>query len=62
MNVINRFDNARRDTVVTIVIPEFVPHRWWQQILHNQTALTLKFLLLSRRNTVVISIPFHLDD
>ena len=62
MGVINRFDNSRRDTVVTIVIPEFVPSRWWQQILHNQTALTLKFLLLSRRNTVVISIPFHLDD
>lgn len=62
MGVINRFDNSRRDTVVTIVIPEFVPNRWWQQILHNQTALTLKFLLLSRRNTVVISIPFHLDD
>jgi amino acid transporter len=62
MSVINRYDNSRRDTVVTIVIPEFVPHRWWQQILHNQTALTLKFLLLSRRNTVVISVPFHLDD
>jgi amino acid transporter len=62
MGVINRFDNSRRDTVVTIVIPEFVPSRWWQQILHNQTALTLKFMLLSRRNTVVISIPFHLDD
>jgi amino acid transporter len=62
MQVINRFDNSRRDTVVTVVIPEFVPHRWWQQILHNQTALTLKFLLLSRRNTVVISVPFHLDD
>jgi amino acid transporter len=59
---IRRQDNGRRDEVITVVIPEFVASRWWQQILHNQTALALKLALLARRNTVVISVPFHLDE
>jgi hypothetical protein len=35
--------------VVTIVIPEFVPARWWQHLLHNQTALLIKGALLFRK-------------
>jgi amino acid transporter len=46
--------------MVTIVIPEFVPRRWWQHLLHNQTALALKGALLFRRNIVVVDVPFHL--
>jgi amino acid transporter len=46
--------------VVTIVLPEFIPARWWQQILHNQTALLIKGQLLFRRNVVVTDVPHHL--
>jgi hypothetical protein len=46
--------------VVTIVIPEFIPARWWQQLLHNQTALLIKGALLFRRNVVVADVPYHL--
>jgi amino acid transporter len=46
--------------VVTIVIPEFLPARWWQQLLHNQTALLIKGALLFRRNVVVSDVPYHL--
>jgi len=46
--------------VVTIVIPEFVPARWWQHLLHNQTALLIKGALLFRRRVVVVDVPFHL--
>jgi hypothetical protein len=46
--------------VVTIVIPEFLPARWWQQLLHNQTALLIKGALLFRRNVVVADVPYHL--
>jgi amino acid transporter len=45
---------------VTIVLPEFVPSRWWHHLLHNQRALLIKAALLFKPNTVVISVPFHL--
>ena len=35
--------------------------RWWQQLLHNQSALVLKARLLFRRNTVVVSVPYHIE-
>ncbi len=50
----------RGDTVVTVVIPEFVVHRWWEHLLHNQTAFYLKRLLLFEPRVVVASVPFHL--
>ena len=46
--------------VVTIVLPEFLPARWWQQLLHNQTALLIKGQLLFRKNVVVTDVPYHL--
>ena len=42
------------------MIPEFVVHRWWEHLLHNQSALLLKARLLYRRGTVVTSVPWHL--
>jgi amino acid transporter len=46
--------------VVTVVLPEFLPARWWQQLLHNQTALLIKGQLLFRKNVVVSDVPYHL--
>jgi amino acid transporter len=46
--------------MVTIVIPEFVPAKWWQHLLHNQTALLIKGALLFRKNVVVTNVPYHL--
>jgi amino acid transporter len=46
--------------VITVVLPEFIPARWWQQLLHNQTALLIKGALLFRRRVVVVDVPFHL--
>jgi hypothetical protein len=45
---------------VVVVIPEFVPRRWWQQFLHNQTALFIKGALLFQRHIIVVSVPYHL--
>jgi amino acid transporter len=50
------------NNVVTIVIPEFVPARWWQHLLHNQTALLIKGALLFRKRVVVVDVPFHLEE
>jgi len=46
--------------VVTIVLPEFLPARWWHQILHNQTALLIKGAMLFRKDVVVTDVPHHL--
>jgi amino acid transporter len=48
------------DQMVTIVLPEFLPRRWWQHFLHNQTALLVKGALLYRKNTVVTDVPYLL--
>jgi amino acid transporter len=45
---------------VTVVIPEFVPKRWWQQLLHNHTALLLKLALSSDQRIMAVSVPYHL--
>jgi hypothetical protein len=49
------------DEIVTIVLPEFVPARWWQHLLHNQTALLIKGALLFRKGVVVTNVPYHLE-
>lgn len=46
---------------VTVVLPEFVPARWWHHLFHNQSALLIKAALLFKPNTVVTSVPFHLE-
>jgi hypothetical protein len=46
--------------MVTMVLPEFIPARWWQHLLHNQTALLIKGALLFRRNVIVTDVPYHL--
>jgi len=46
--------------VVAVYIPEYVVGRWWEQLLHNQTALFFKRLLLFEPDVVVTSVPFHL--
>jgi hypothetical protein len=51
----------RDDDLVTVVLPEFVPRRWWHHVLHNQTALLLKGALLFRKDVVVTDVRYHLD-
>ena len=46
---------------LTVVIPEFVVTRWWENVLHNQSALALKARLLYRPDTVVTSVPFQVE-
>jgi len=55
-----RRHTAREGTVVTVVLPELVVRRWWEHLLHNQTALFFKRLLLFEPGVVVTSVPFHL--
>ena len=56
-----RVHTSRGDTVVTVVLPELVPRHWWENLLHNQTALFFKRILLFEPGVVVTSVPFHLS-
>ena len=58
---IDELDRRWDNDTVTVVIPEFVVENWYQNILHNQTALRLKGSLLYREGVVVTSVPYHLD-
>jgi hypothetical protein len=44
--------------LVTIVVPEIVPKRWWEHLLHNKTALYIRTAFLFKPNVVVIAIPY----
>jgi hypothetical protein len=60
LEYIEQVDVEAPDDYVTIVLPEFVPAKWWHHLLHNQRALLIKAALLFKPNTVVTSVPFHL--
>ncbi|PLR90852.1 APC family permease [Bacillus sp. T33-2] len=45
---------------VTVLIPQFIPKKWWHNILHNQTSLLIRAYLLYRRDVVVVTVPYHL--
>lgn len=47
--------------VVAVYIPEYVVGRWWEQLLHNQTALRLKGRLLFTPGVMVTSVPYQLS-
>jgi hypothetical protein len=55
-----RGHTSKPGSIVTVVLPELVVARWWQHLLHNQTALFFKRLLLFEPGVVVTSVPFHL--
>ena len=47
--------------LVTIYIPEYVVGHWWEQLLHNQSALRLKTRLLFTPGVMVVSVPWQLE-
>jgi hypothetical protein len=46
--------------VVTVFLPEYVVGRWWEQLLHNQSALRLKARLLFEPGVMLTSVPWQL--
>ena len=61
LNYIDRVKRSSPGDVITIVLPEFVPAKWWQNLLHNQNTLFLKGALLFKRGVVVTNVPYHLE-
>jgi amino acid transporter len=62
--VIEYVKRLRRESprdIITVYIPEYVLGHWWEQVLHNQSALRLKTRLLQQRGVVVASVPYQLS-
>lgn len=45
---------------INIIIPEIYPVKWWQYLLHNQSALLLRFWFLHHKDVAVTTVPFHM--
>jgi amino acid transporter len=58
LDYLDDLDAQYDNDIITVILPEFVLTRWWEQLLHNQSALLLKARLLFRSNTVVVSVPY----
>lgn len=61
-DLLHYLDNLEKNPAydsVTVVIPEYVPVKLWQNFLHNQTGQLIKLLLLIRKNILVTSVPYH---
>jgi amino acid transporter len=58
---IHRLARENSNDIITVVLPEFIPARWWQHALHNQSSLLLKGSLLFKKGVIVISVPYHLE-
>ncbi|WP_197748405.1 APC family permease [Mycolicibacterium anyangense] len=61
LDYVKRISKEAPRTVVTVFIPEYVVGHWWEQILHNQSALRLKTRLLFMPNVMVTSVPWQLN-
>ncbi|MFV9511546.1 APC family permease [Tepidibacillus sp. LV47] len=60
MKYIDNLEKSSENMFITILIPQFIVRKWWHTLLHNQTAVVLRTVLLHKKNVVVATIPFHL--
>jgi amino acid transporter len=60
LNYIDKVDTGDPDDILMVVLPEFVARHWWELVLHNQTALRIKRVLLFKPGVVVVDVPYHL--
>jgi len=61
LRYIERISRQGENQMITVLLPEFVPAKWWHQLLHNQSSLLLKGALLFRKGVIVTSVPYHLN-
>lgn len=60
LDYINRLLAVRdQNELLTIVVPQFIPAHWWENLLHNQTALLLRAALVFKRGLVIVEVPYQ---
>jgi hypothetical protein len=55
----HKYDHQKK---ITVLLPEFITHKWWHRLLHNQSAFRIRALLLNQKDVVVSTVPFHLHE
>jgi amino acid transporter len=63
--IVDYLSRIRRESprdLVAVYLPEYVVDHWWEELLHNQSALRLKVRLRLMGNVMVTSVPYLLDD
>jgi amino acid transporter len=51
----------RRNHLITVIVPEFVPTKWWHSLLHGNTGLLLKIALLGNKDVIVTNVRYYLQ-
>ncbi len=62
--IIDYVRSVRRESprdLVAVYIPQYVVGHWWEQILHNQSAIRLRARLLYSPNVTIVSVPWQLS-
>ncbi len=54
-------DQRQPNETITIVVPQFVPRHWWNNLLHTQAALMLRLVLLFKPGIVITDVPYQVD-
>jgi hypothetical protein len=53
---------GKLEPITFVVIPEYVASSWWERLLYNQSAKSLRRALLGRPHTVVVNVPYRRED
>ena len=61
LEYIEEVKKERKNYMITVVVPEFVPSKWWHKVLHNQSGMLLKLALLFRRDIITTNVRYYLD-
>jgi len=62
MRYLDAAEKVREDDIITVVLPEFVPARWWHNFLHNASGWLLRLRLFFRKDVVITSVRYYLDE
>ena len=60
-NYIAEVNKEHEDDFVTVIIPEAVPEKWWQQFLHGQVGLRLKLAFLGHSDIIVSNVRYRIE-
>jgi hypothetical protein len=60
VDYVRELNETQQSDLVTVIVPEIVPHKWWEHLLHNKSALYIKTAFLFKPNVVVTAVPYRL--
>ena len=62
INYLKQLEKENPDKFITVLVPQFIVKKWWHALLHNQTAIFMRFFMILRQDIVIATLPFHLKE